>query len=137
MLNAGFLVFGYVKDTVQTTELRCTEHGQRFAVGFEHQRDDGYYLRHHRQQRRQRYAVQRDGDGFGWHAHGHDTFNWTVTNQAVTVTNPGTQNNAEGDNVSLQVSASDPSGNALSFTATGLPAGLQFDYASGHDFRHD
>jgi hypothetical protein len=59
------------------------------------------------------------------------TFNWTVTNQKVTVTNPGTQNNAEGANVSLQISASDPSGNGLTYSATGLPAGLQIDSASG------
>jgi len=60
-----------------------------------------------------------------------DNFNWTVANQAVTVTNPGTQDNAEGDNVSLQINASDPDGNPLSFTATGLPPGLEIDYASG------
>jgi flagellar basal body rod protein FlgB len=72
-----------------------------------------------------------DGQGNNGTHTATDTFNWTVANQAVTVTNPGTQSSAEGANVSLQINASDPSGNALNYSATGLPAGLQIDYASG------
>ncbi len=61
------------------------------------------------------------------------TFTWTVTHtiQAPSVTNPGNQNNAEGDQVSLQVSATDPAGNPLTYSATGLPAGLSIASATG------
>ncbi len=60
-----------------------------------------------------------------------DTFTWTVSNGGVQVANPGTQNNAELDNVSLQINATEAAGNPLSYSATGLPLGLQIDYASG------
>jgi hypothetical protein len=64
------------------------------------------------------------------------SFNWWVARQAgslevVDVTNPGTQNNAEGDNVSLQMSATDAYGYGLTYSAAGLPPGLQIDPASG------
>jgi hypothetical protein len=59
------------------------------------------------------------------------TFTWSVTNASVTVTNPGTQNSADGATVSLQISASDTAGDPLSFSAVGLPPGLGIDYASG------
>jgi len=61
------------------------------------------------------------------------SFNWTVSTPtgAVSITNPGTQHNAELDNVSLPIVASDSAGNPLTFTATGLPLGLQIDSASG------
>jgi hypothetical protein len=61
------------------------------------------------------------------------TFNWTVSTSTgtVTVTNPGTQNNAELDTVSLGISASDSAGYPLTYSAGGLPAGLQIDPASG------
>ena len=43
----------------------------------------------------------------------------------VTVTNPGTQTSTVGTAASLQISASDSaSGQTLTYTATGLPAGL-------------
>jgi hypothetical protein len=42
----------------------------------------------------------------------------------VTVTNPGNQTTTVGNSVSLQVTGSDSAGNALTYTATGLPAGL-------------
>ncbi|OLR90055.1 M4 family metallopeptidase [Actinokineospora bangkokensis] len=44
--------------------------------------------------------------------------------QAPVVTNPGSQTGTVGTAVSLQLSASDPQGDAVTFTATGLPAGL-------------
>jgi hypothetical protein len=61
------------------------------------------------------------------------SFNWTVSTPSgtVSITNPGTQHNAELDNVSLPIVASDSAGNPLTFTATGLPVGLQIDSASG------
>jgi hypothetical protein len=61
------------------------------------------------------------------------TFNWTVSTSTgtVTVTNPGTQDNAELDAVSLGISASDSAGYPLTYSAGGLPAGLQIDPASG------
>jgi len=42
----------------------------------------------------------------------------------VTVTNPGTQTTTMGTAVSLQISGTDSGGLALSYSATGLPAGL-------------
>src|SRR5262249_17387161 len=60
-----------------------------------------------------------------------DTFAWSVSNEAVQVVNPGTQNSAEGAAVSLQINASDSAQDAFSYTATCLPAGLQIDHASG------
>jgi hypothetical protein len=61
------------------------------------------------------------------------TFTWAVTptNQAPVLTNPGNQTNAAGDSVSLAVSASDPDGDPLTYTATGLPAGLSIDAGGG------
>jgi hypothetical protein len=43
----------------------------------------------------------------------------------VTVTDPGAQSGTEGAAVSLQMQATTTTGGALTFTATGLPAGLQ------------
>jgi len=47
-----------------------------------------------------------------------------AVNDPPVVTNPGNQNNSEGDLVSLQIQASDPEGGALSYNASGLPDGL-------------
>ncbi|WP_425555928.1 putative Ig domain-containing protein [Kitasatospora nipponensis] len=60
-------------------------------------------------------------------ASGSTTFGWTITSggvETVTVGNPGSQSGTVGTAVSLQVSASDSAGNALSYSAGGLPAGL-------------
>jgi hypothetical protein len=56
---------------------------------------------------------------------GTSTFTWTITN-TVAVTNPGTQSSASGTAISnLQIAATDTqSGATLTFSATGLPAGL-------------
>lgn len=63
-----------------------------------------------------------------------DTFEWTVSNPAPQVASP-TPDQSDLDNapVSLNAGAAfvDPDGDALSFTATGLPAGLSIDPASG------
>ncbi|MEN8178484.1 MAG: Ig-like domain-containing protein, partial [Pseudomonadota bacterium] len=47
------------------------------------------------------------------------------------VSNPGAQTNAETDLINLAVVASDPNGDTLSYSATGLPTGLSIDPASG------
>ena len=54
------------------------------------------------------------------------TFAWTVNNvnRPPVVVNPGTQNSAEGANISLPISASDPDLDSLTYSATGLPPGL-------------
>ncbi|MCA9836373.1 MAG: Ig-like domain-containing protein [Trueperaceae bacterium] len=48
----------------------------------------------------------------------------TSTNQAPTVTSPGDQTNTVGDSINLTVTATDPDGDTLRFSATGLPDGL-------------
>jgi hypothetical protein len=51
---------------------------------------------------------------------------------AVTVTNPGTQNGTVGTAASLQIRATDSaSGQTLSYSATGLPAGLAINASTG------
>ena len=66
---------------------------------------------------------------------GSVTFTWTVgstTGNTVTVTNPGSQTGTVGTAASLQISASDSaSGQTLSYTATGLPAGLSISSGTG------
>jgi PLD-like domain/Putative Ig domain len=66
---------------------------------------------------------------------GSATFTWTVgsgTANTVTVTNPGSRSGTVGTAVSLQVAASDSaSGQTLSYSATGLPAGLSIGSATG------
>ena len=47
------------------------------------------------------------------------------------VVKPADQANFEGDVVSLQVLASDPDSDPLTYTATGLPAGLSINPTSG------
>lgn len=60
-----------------------------------------------------------------------DTASFTVNLPPVAL-NPGTQNNAEGDNgISLQIVASDPDLDTLTFSAAGLPPGLAIDNATG------
>ncbi|MDQ1684484.1 MAG: hypothetical protein QOC82_1221, partial [Frankiaceae bacterium] len=54
------------------------------------------------------------------------------TTNTVTVTNPGAQTSTVGTAVSLQITASDSaSGQTLTYSATGLPAGLSINSASG------
>ncbi|MFB7594192.1 M4 family metallopeptidase [Streptomyces sp. NPDC056160] len=50
---------------------------------------------------------------------------------APSVTNPGGQNSTVGTAVSLQIQASDPGGEKLTYSATGLPAGLSIDSSTG------
>jgi uncharacterized repeat protein (TIGR01451 family) len=76
------------------------------------------------------------------------TVNWAIVNEAsranpsgtvqgpvantVTVTNPGNQTGTVGTAVSLQIGASDSaSGQTLTYSASGLPAGLSINSTSG------
>ncbi len=49
----------------------------------------------------------------------------------VTVTNPGNQTNTAGTAVSLQIQATDSGSSTLTYSATGLPAGLSINSSSG------
>ena len=66
---------------------------------------------------------------------GSATFNWTVgsgTANTVTVTNPGSQAGTAGTAANLQISATDSaSGQTLTYSASGLPAGLSISSATG------
>jgi len=55
----------------------------------------------------------------------------TGNTQAPSVTAPGNQTSAVGQAVSLQIQASDPQGDALTYTATGLPPGLSINTSTG------
>jgi hypothetical protein len=57
---------------------------------------------------------------------------WGTTSNTVTVTNPGNQTGPVGTAASLQISAGDSaSGQTLTYSATGLPAGLSIDASTG------
>ncbi len=64
---------------------------------------------------------------------GSATFTWNVahTNQAPVVDNPGDTLNVNGDSVSWQIGASDPDGDPVTYSATGLPLGLTVNATSG------
>jgi subtilase family serine protease len=56
----------------------------------------------------------------------------STTSNTVTVTNPGSQSGTVGTAASLQISASDSaSGQTLTYSATGLPAGLSINASTG------
>jgi hypothetical protein len=61
-------------------------------------------------------------------------FGWTITTSGkvtVTLTDPGNQTNADGDSVTLHLSATDSAGRPLHYRATNLPAGLTLDPKTG------
>lgn len=66
-------------------------------------------------------------------ASGSDTFKIAVVNvnRAPEAVDPGLQTDSEGDSVHLQIRASDPDGDVITFTATAPPPGLTFDAATG------
>jgi subtilase family serine protease len=69
------------------------------------------------------------GNSFGT---GTASFSWTVGSAAtstVTVTNPGNQSSAVRHSVSVTVKGTDSAGRPLTFSATGLPAGLSISSA--------
>src|SRR5262249_46500962 len=57
-------------------------------------------------------------------------FTWTV-NPVVTVSAVSNQTNAEGDDVSVQIDATDANGDPLTYSASNLPGGLSIDTSSG------
>ena len=62
------------------------------------------------------------------------TFTWTVVthvNRAPSLSGPGNQTSAENAVVSLALSGSDPDGNPLTYSVTGLPPGLGVNASSG------
>ena len=68
-------------------------------------------------------------------ASGSASFTWTInsaTGNTVTVTNPGSQTGTVGTAASLQIKATDSaSGQTLTYSATGLPAGLSISSTTG------
>ncbi len=54
-----------------------------------------------------------------------------INNQSPSLVNPGTQTGTVGDLVNLQLSASDPDGDSLVYSATDLPDGLTLGSTSG------
>jgi subtilase family serine protease len=68
-------------------------------------------------------------------ASGSASFTWTIsaaTGNTVTVTNPGSQTGKVGTAASLQITATDSaSGQTLTYSATGLPAGLSISSSTG------
>ncbi|MFO0825009.1 MAG: DUF4214 domain-containing protein [Gemmataceae bacterium] len=55
----------------------------------------------------------------------------TQTTRPVTVTSPGNQTKREGDAVNLPIQATDINGRTLTYSATGLPAGLSINATTG------
>ena len=55
----------------------------------------------------------------------------SVTNQAPVLTQPATQSSTENAMISLQLAASDPDGNPLTYSATSLPAALNVSPTTG------
>jgi YVTN family beta-propeller protein len=55
-----------------------------------------------------------------------------VINAPPSIVNPGAQSGRVGTAVDLAISASDPNGDALTYTASGLPAGLSINAGTGH-----
>ena len=54
-----------------------------------------------------------------------------TTSPNPVVTNPGSQTSTTGTAVNLQVQATDPQGDALTYSAAGLPAGLSINASTG------
>jgi hypothetical protein len=57
------------------------------------------------------------------------SFNWSV--QSIILNGPGNQYNADGDSVSVAVTAKAVAGDSISYTATGLPGGLSMNASTG------
>ena len=64
----------------------------------------------------------------------NENFTWTINspNVAPIVTNPGNQSGTVGIAVDLAIAATDANGDTLSYSASGLPAGLSIDSVTGH-----
>ena len=63
------------------------------------------------------------------------SFSWTINavsqNAPPVLTSPGNQTATVGQATALQLQANDPNGDALTFSASGLPAGLQINSSTG------
>ncbi len=69
---------------------------------------------------------------YGYSIYEFQVYAATSTGNAVTVTNPGAQTSKVGTAASLQIQASDSaSGQTLTYSATGLPAGLSVNSSTG------
>ena len=55
----------------------------------------------------------------------------TTVNSPPTIVNPGTLTNTVGTPVSITIGASDPDGQAITFSASGLPTGLSINTSTG------
>ncbi len=62
-----------------------------------------------------------------------ETFNWNVTELQLPpeLTNPGNQAGTAGSSINLPLVAVDPNGDPLTFSAAGLPSGLDIQTSSG------
>ena len=54
-----------------------------------------------------------------------------ISNQPPVLTNPGNQSSTQGTVASLQLTGSDPNGDPLTYSVTGLPASLSINSATG------
>ena len=70
-------------------------------------------------------------DANGLSAQQSFTWNISPTILPLVFANPGDQSNTQGDDVWLAVDATSPEYNALTYSAVGLPSGLQIDSDSG------
>ena len=69
---------------------------------------------------------------YGYSIYEFQIYSATSTGNTVTVTNPGAQTSKAGTAASLQIQASDSaSGQTLTYSATGLPAGLSVNSSTG------
>jgi F5/8 type C domain/Beta-1,3-glucanase/Putative Ig domain len=69
---------------------------------------------------------------YGYSIYEFQVYAATSTGNTVTVTNPGAKTSTVGTAASLQVQASDSaSGQTLTYSATGLPAGLSVNFSTG------
>jgi hypothetical protein len=69
---------------------------------------------------------------YGYSIYEFQVYGASSTANTVTVTNPGTQTSSVGAGASLQIHATDSaSGQTLTYAATGLPAGLSVNSATG------
>jgi hypothetical protein len=70
-------------------------------------------------------------DSFGGSDFAGVEVNVTAVNDPPSVTTPDAQENTETNSASLQIAATDPDGDSLTYSATGLPADLSIDPNSG------
>ena len=84
-------------------------------------------------------AVAADGDGDGGSQAGAvyviflEPFNPddSAANSVPSINNPGVQDSLVGNSIALQISAMDPDGDNITYTALGLPTGLTISPSSG------